>query len=165
MHTAIETERLHLQPLTTQDHEFIFELVNSKGWLEFISDRKVHSTHDAIAYINRIMTTPAIYYWVVRLKSNKRPAGFITFIKRSYLDYFDIGFAFLPQFHGFGYAHEAGRAVLSLASRQGVYPIVLATTVPSNVRSIHLLKKLGFHFKNEIDVENEKLHVYSSAAY
>jgi [ribosomal protein S5]-alanine N-acetyltransferase len=160
MQDKISTARLTLQLISTDDHEFIRELVNSKGWLAFIGDRNVHSTEDAIAYINKIISTKDLHYWVVKIKDTDTSVGIISFLKRSYLDHFDIGFAFLPQFHGFGYAYEATKEVLQIVSKNPQHQTVLATTVPNNIKSIELLIKLGLKFEKEVEVEQEKLHVY-----
>lgn len=101
------TERLTLALLTDSDHEFVRELVNSSGWLEFIGDRNVHSTADALAYINRILNTQDLFYWVVRLKDGNTPIGIISFLKRSYLEHFDLGFAMLPSFNGVGHIYAS----------------------------------------------------------
>jgi len=162
MQTEIITERLLLNILTQGDHDFIRELVNTEGWLQFIGDRNIHSEEAAIAYINKINGTPNFYYWVVRLKENHRPVGIITFIKRDYFTYFDIGFAFLPDYNGKGYAYEAANEVLSFIKLQPQLQTVLATTLPGNVRSINLLARLGFHFDREIVVGNNLLCVYST---
>ena len=42
-----------------------------------------------------------------------------------------------------------------------IHSHILATTIPNNINSIKLLKKLGFQFDKEIETDNEKLHVYS----
>src|SRR5438477_96284 len=112
MLTKLTTERLSLNALTAEDGDFVKELVNSKGWLQFIGDRNIHSKEEAIAYISKINTTPDFYYWVVHLKQTHEPIGIISFIKRSYLEYFDIGFAFLSQYSGKGYAYEAAKEIL-----------------------------------------------------
>ena len=57
MRNGIITERLSLNLLILNDHDFIMRLVNSHGWIEFIGDRNVHSKEDAIAYINKITNT------------------------------------------------------------------------------------------------------------
>lgn len=163
MLTNITTKRLFLDALAIEDHDFIHELVNSEGWLRFIGDRNIHSSEDAIAYIKKINSTPNLYYRVVRLKETNTPVGIITFIKRSYLDHFDIGFAFLPEYSGKGYAYEAAKEVLSVVGLQPDHSIVLATTMPANVNSIKLLTRLGLRFEKEIEVSNDKLHVYSTA--
>ena len=160
MNTTITTERLILNTIAVSDSDFMFALLNSKGWLEFIGDRKVHSGEDAIEYIKKIQKTKDLTYWVVRLKSDDTPIGIISFLKRSYLENFDIGFAFLPEFFGRGFAYEAAKEVLSIVSKQPEYATILATTIPGNINSIRLLNKLGLYFEKEIEVENEKLHVY-----
>jgi len=160
----VTTERLSLSALTVEDTDFIQELVNTKGWLQFIGDRNIHSKEDAISYINKINATPDFYYWVVRLIDTFESIGIISFIKRDYLEHCDIGFAFLPQYAGKGYAYEAAREILSIISSKPEHSIVVATTLPNNVSSIKLLAKLGFHFDKEIEVGCEKLHVYSNAA-
>lgn len=162
MQTEITTQRLILNLITDEDDDFMRTLVNTEGWLKFIGDRNVHSKEDAIAYIQRIKNTPNLFYWVVRLKDTPTPLGIISFLKRSYLEHFDIGFAFLPEYKGCGYAYEGAEKVLAIASQKGEYSPILATTIPQNIASIKLLNKLGLHFEREIEVENMKLHVYSN---
>jgi len=164
MQTIITSSRLTLNIVTTADHDFIMALVNTKGWLDFIGDRNVHSKDDAIAYIEKINNNPDVTYWVVRVTDNNIPVGLISFIKRKYLDHFDIGFAFLPEYNGQGYAYEAAKEVLSIAGNNPKYATILATTIPGNAKSIKLLTKLGLHFDREIEVDNEQLYVYSNAA-
>jgi RimJ/RimL family protein N-acetyltransferase len=161
MKTSIITERLLIDLLATSDEDFIFEIVNTKGWLKFIGDRNIHSKEDAAVYIKKILSNSNIIYYIVRLKENKIPAGIISFIKRDYLQHWDIGFAFLPKFEGRGYAFEAAKEVLLAAIKNPEHSNIFATTLPGNVSSIKLLKKLGLIFKEEIQVENELLHLYS----
>jgi RimJ/RimL family protein N-acetyltransferase len=160
----LSTSRLNLNILTLEDYDFISSLVNTNGWIEYIGDRNVHSKNDAIAYINKILSTENLFYWVVRINETNTPIGIISFLKRSYLENFDIGFAFLPEYNGNGYAYEAAKEILSIVSKQPEYNRVLATTIPSNEKSIKLLIKLGFSFEKKIEVENEKLAVYSCEA-
>jgi [ribosomal protein S5]-alanine N-acetyltransferase len=162
MQNKIFTERLNLNLLSLEDDEFIISILNSPGWIEFIGDRNVHSKDDAIAYINKIRHTQNLFYWVVNIRESNTPIGIISFLKRNYLEHFDIGFAFLPQFNGNGYAYEAAKEVLSVVSKNPAYHPVLATTLPKNISSINLLTKLGLRFKNEIEVENEVLHIYTN---
>jgi len=163
MQPNLSTQRLLLDIISENDHEFIHSLVNSRGWLQFIGDRNIHTETDSVEYIKRIKKTPDFFYWVVRLKDTNIPIGIISFLKRSYLEYFDIGFAFLPEFYGRGYAYEAAERILSIANKKAEYPTILATTVPDNISSIKLLTKLGFSFEKPIEVQNEILHIYSNS--
>ena len=160
----ITTTRLSLDALQTEDCDFIQELVNTKGWLQFIGDRNVHSKEDALAYIHKINGSSNLYYWVVRLADTNTPVGIITFMKRDYLEHFDIGFAFLPQHSGKGFAYEAAGEILSMVRSKPEHPVVLATTKPDNLSSIKLLTRLGLCFDKEIEIGEEHLHVYKSCA-
>ena len=157
---SITTNRLHIQPTSKNDTSFILELVNTKGWLQFIGDRNVHSISEANTYIDTILTTENLFYWTVQTKETKTPIGIITFLKRSQLDHFDLGFAFLPEYGKKGYAYEASKAVLQFVRKQLEQQAVLAVTLPFNLSSIQLLKKLDFRFLKEIDRGNENLQVY-----
>jgi [ribosomal protein S5]-alanine N-acetyltransferase len=157
------TERLLIQPLTITDDSFILELVNTEGWITFIGNRNITSQVDARAYILRILENKNTSYWVVKRKDNLQAMGIVTYIKRDYLEHHDIGFAFLPNFSNNGYAYEATTAVLTQLIKEHKVSHILATTVPENIRSIKLLKKIGLAFEKEIDVANETLHVYGAS--
>ena len=161
MQNNYTTQRLSLDKLTLNDAEFILELVNTPGWLQFIGDRNIHSVADATAYIQKIIDNANISYWVVRQKEDQTATGVITFIKRDYLDYHDIGFAFLPAYAGQGYAAEAAFAVLQDAVSDPAHTYVLATTIKENTSSIKLLQKLGLRYREEVTSEGELLHVYA----
>ena len=154
------TDRLNVDPLVLTDDVFIMELVNTKGWIEFIGNRNVNSLKDAADYIRKILTSPNVVYWIVKLNNNSQPIGAVTLIKRNYLDHHDIGFAFLPEHSGKGYAFESASELLKKVIYHPDYSTILATTVPGNVNSIRLLEKLGLHYEKEIDADGEKLLVY-----
>lgn len=157
----MDTERLTLALVDIKDAEFMIKLLNTEGWLTFIGNRNVYTTDDAIAYISKIKQTEDLFYWVVRIKDTNTPIGIISFLKRSYLDHFDIGFAFLPGQSGKGYAYEASKKVLSVVTQDPKHATILATTIHANTKSISLLKKLGLHFSKEMKVGDQTLHVYS----
>ncbi len=161
--TSLTTDRLLIEPLTVNDNAFIFELVNTDGWLTFIGNRNISSQVEATAYIQKIVDAANIIYWVVKLKDTKIKIGIITFIKRDYLKHHDIGFAFLPAFANHGYAYEASSAVLNSIFHTHNLSHILATTIPENKSSIKLLKKLGLLFHNEIEIEKKTLCVYSAS--
>lgn len=160
MSLHFETEYLYIEPLTIEDSMFILELVNTPDWLKFIGDRNVRNQEYAIAYINRILSNPDVAYWTVRLKTNQIAIGVITLIKRDYLPNHDIGFAFLPQYCGKGYAFEATKAVIDELSKMSFHSILQAITIKDNHSSIKLLERTGFKFERMIKIENDELAVY-----
>lgn len=160
MNNEFITERLLLTELAAEQADFILELLNTEGWLNFIGDKNVHTSEDAAAYIEKINTSGYAKYWTVYHKDSNEPIGIVTLIKRDYLDYHDIGFAFLPRHSGKGYAFEAVKAVLSTLLTQPEYKMLTAVIIPTNQRSIGLLKKLCFWFSREVTRDHELLHIY-----
>ncbi len=61
----LTTSRLVIEPLTLNDNDFIFKLVNTEGWLKFIGDRNIKSTDEAADYIRKILASKNIFYWVI----------------------------------------------------------------------------------------------------
>lgn len=157
----INTERLSLRLLNNTDPEFILELVNMPEWIRFIGDRNVHSTEDAQNYIQNALLDTTSQYWIVSLKEDKIPIGLITFMKRSYLLHFDIGFAFLTQYTNLGYAYEAVNAVVETILSDPSHEKIAAILLPENKKSIRLLQRLGLRFDTEIKKKEQVLHLYS----
>ncbi len=155
-----ETSRLLLKLMTIEDYQFIKTLVNTEGWITFIGDRKVNTDEDSKNYIQKLLDNKNINYWVVTLKSNLTPIGVITLIKRDALEFQDLGFAFLPEFGGKGYAFEASAFLLDELKSSVPNQTISAITIPENNKSIMLLEKLGFIFKEKTVIENETLFVY-----
>jgi RimJ/RimL family protein N-acetyltransferase len=150
MKSILETERLVLRPFTHDDARFIVTLVNTPGWIEFIGDRNIKTQEQAITYLeNGPLKSYELHGFglsMVELKDRGTPIGMCGLLKRETLDYPDIGFAFLPEYTGKGYALEIAKSTLTFANEQlNIHPI-LAIVMPTNTRSIQLLEKVGMKF-------------------
>jgi RimJ/RimL family protein N-acetyltransferase len=156
----METSRLILSALTLNDTSFIFELLSTPLWINFIGDRNIKTEDDAAAYIQKIVDSPTTNYWVVKLKQQSTAVGIVTFMKRDYLDYYDIGYAFLPQFAKQGYAYEATKKLLDEMKPR--HKRIVATVLKENESSIKLLQKLGMNFEREMEINAEFLQLYST---
>ncbi|QJW96958.1 GNAT family N-acetyltransferase [Frigoriglobus tundricola] len=152
MLTVCATHRLALRRLTVEDAPFIFELVNNESWLRFIGDKGVRTLADAQKYI---LNGPVEMYtrfgfglWLVETRDeNSTPIGICGLIKREALNDVDLGFAFLPEFWGKGYAFEAASAAMIYGKMALKLKRIAAITAPDNHRSAKLLVKLGFQFE------------------
>src|SRR6185503_17852320 len=140
---VLEIDRLIVRWMTTDDAEFILGLLNEPSWLRFIGDKGVRTIEDACVYI---LKGPAEMYvrlgfglYVVELKEGGLRVGLCGLIKRDFLDDVDIGFAFLPNFWGKGYAYESASAVI--AHGQAVFNLkrIAAITTLDNHSSARLL--------------------------
>ena len=61
MNLNLETERIYMRPLMIKDVDFIIQLLNSKGWIQFIGDRNVKDIKAANDYIQRILLNVMFY--------------------------------------------------------------------------------------------------------
>ncbi|MBT0608629.1 GNAT family N-acetyltransferase [Aequorivita echinoideorum] len=143
----IYTERLQIRKYTLLDAPFIYELMNSEGWLKNIGNRNINSIADAEAYLERhylsIYSSQGFGPYKVLLKDSSTAIGSCGLYKRDNLDFPDIGFAFLPEFVGQGYALEAAKAIMKYASEELKIEKIVGITLPENITSVKLLKKIG----------------------
>jgi len=147
---VLETERLLLRTITPDDAPFYLELVNDAAFIEFIGDRGIRTLEAAReAIVNGPVAMQAALghsLYMVELKADRTPIGMCGLIKRETLAEVDIGYAFLSEYRGQGYAYEAASAVFGYAPAIGLRRL-MAITSPSNTASIALLSKLGFRFQ------------------
>lgn len=162
MEASLTSVRLSLNLLQLEDAAFIFELVNTPAWIRFIGDRNVSSKTKAEAFVQSVIDNPNVDYWVVRSAPNSAPVGIVSLVKRDYLDFHDVGFAFLPEHTKKGFAYEASCILLRQLAKEDLSPTILATTVKDNSSSIALLEKLGFHFDKQIENDGEELFLYAA---
>jgi [ribosomal protein S5]-alanine N-acetyltransferase len=163
------SDRLILRRFNLNDADFIVELLNTDGWIRNIGDRNVKTTPQARGYLEngpiRSYLINGFGLYLVELKSDGRPIGMCGLIKRDYLEHIDIGFAFLPEYTGKGYAHEIAKKTLEYAFENLNQEKIMAITLPENSPSIKLLEKLGFVYDGKVMDKNtsEELSVYATA--
>lgn len=155
----LKTKRLKLRELTKGDAAFVLKLMNDPLWLRFIGDRHIRTIEDAENHILQKMipnyAALGFGFYLVELKDNHAPIGICGLVKRPFLDHIDIGFAFLPEYHGRGYAFESAFAVLNFAKNDLGIDHIVAITDPENTRSIKLLEKLGLRYSKTIRFGDE----------
>ncbi|MEZ6016702.1 MAG: CPXCG motif-containing cysteine-rich protein [Planctomycetota bacterium] len=146
----LSTERLTLREFVPEDAPFVLELLNEPSFLRFIGDRGARTLAQAEAYIQeRLRASYAKHghgLLLVERKRDRAPLGMCGLVRRAGLDGPDLGFAFLEQHTGHGYATEAASAVLS----ESRFEVVLAITSQDNERSIRLLENLDFRFERTL---------------
>jgi RimJ/RimL family protein N-acetyltransferase len=164
----IETERLLLRQMTSDDAAFILELLNEPSFIQNIGDRGVRTPEEARLYI---LNGPVASYakngfglYLVTLKETKEPMGMCGLIKRDSLDDVDIGYAFLPRFWSKGYAVESAQAVKAYARDVVGLKRLIAITDPANEGSIRVLEKLGLRFEKMVRLSEDDIELKLFAA-
>ena len=170
----LETERLILREIIETDDEFVLDLLNQPSFIKYIGDRNVRTIEQSREFIeNRYRQSYRVNgfgLYAVELKSEirnlKSQIGICGFVKRDSLPDADIGFAFLPQFCGKGYALESANAVMKYGRDVLGLARVLAITSQDNESSGRLLEKIGFKFESLIKMppDTEELKLFSSDA-
>jgi RimJ/RimL family protein N-acetyltransferase len=160
---VLETERLVLRRLSADDAEFILGLLNQPSFLQYIGDKGVRNTEDAIRYIQ---TGPQASYeqfgfglYLVEVKESGVPMGMCGLLKRDSLPDVDIGFAFLPEYWSQGFAFEAAAAVMTYGREVLGLRRIVAITSLENSASIKLLNKIGLRFERLIKLEEDRPEV------
>lgn len=156
---VLETERLRLRRLTTEDAPFVLELLNDPSFIRNIGDRGVRDVESARRYVtDGAVASHAKHGYgmdLVELRSTGESLGLCGLVRRDYLDDPDLGYAFLPRFTGRGYAVESAAAVLAHARAALGLSRVLAIVSPGNEPSIRLLGKIGLRYERLITPPGE----------
>jgi RimJ/RimL family protein N-acetyltransferase len=93
-------------------------------------------------------------YVVVRKLDNAK-LGTCGLFDRDGLEGIDIGFAFLPEFEGQGYAFEAAERLKKAGIEDFKIKNLTAITAKYNLRSQRLLEKLGMRFSKHVTLPND----------
>jgi [ribosomal protein S5]-alanine N-acetyltransferase len=146
-----ETTRLRLRYIADGDAAFIVELLNDPDFLRNVGDRGVRDQSDARRYI---ISGPVASYqrfgfglYLIELRGSAEAIGLCGLLHRDTHPDVEIGFALLPRFRGRGYALEAARATLHLATVTFALQRLVALTAPDNDSSMRVLEALGFRFE------------------
>ncbi|MCC7358692.1 MAG: GNAT family N-acetyltransferase [Anaerolineales bacterium] len=154
MTPVIETERLALRRATLADAPFLLDLWNQPSYIQHIRDWGARTVAQAEALLQeRILASYRLNgfgQFVVTLKAGGAPIGLCGLIRRAGLEDVDVGYAFLPQHWGNGYALEAAQACVRYGLTTLGLRRVVAIVSPGNERSIRLLEKLGLRYEKTI---------------
>ena len=157
---VLETERLLLRRITTDDSEFILELLNEPSFILNIGDKGVRTTADAARYIQNgpIQSYERFGFglYLVELKDSGEPIGICGLLKRDTLKDVDVGFAFLPRFWSRGYAVESAAAVMAYGKNVLGIRRIAAITTPDNSKSIKVLERIGLRFERMMRLSEDE---------
>jgi RimJ/RimL family protein N-acetyltransferase len=155
----ITTARLSLSTISIDDATFYLQLLNEPSWHQFIGDRGIRTLEEAKTAISNgpieMQNRLGFSLYIVKLSDTGTPIGLCGLLKRDYLEDADLGYAFLPQYWGQGFAHEAASAVVKYAKDELKMTRLLATTDLDNEASMQLLIKLDFTLIKTLSLHKE----------
>lgn len=135
----METDRLILRTYKTQDLQDYYEYVSNPEVVKFepYKPMTIEQAEKDLHY--RIKSDEFI---AVELKENHKMIGNVYLGKRDF-NTLEIGFVFNLKYQKNGYATEACKALIEKSFSEGIHRIY-AECDPDNIRSWHLLERLGF---------------------
>ena len=161
----IETERLILRPFTLDDIEPSYQMNLDPEVTKYTGDGGVVS-REAIDY--RIKTHVFGDYqkhgfgrFAVELKETGNFIGFAGLKFLPEMNEVDIGYRFMQEHWGKGYATESGKASLAFGFEELKLNRIIGIAMPENTASVHVLKKLGLTFEKEMMEDGDLVCIYS----
>lgn len=153
----IETERLLLRPFTRGDVDAVFAYRQRDDVARFLFDEPMSRESCAEAVQARVGQTgfekegDKIFLAVER-RDDRAMIGEVSLILRSAgARQAELGYIFHPEFHGYGYATEAGDAVLRLGFAGAGMHRIYAQCDARNTASARVMERLGMrreaHFR------------------
>lgn len=154
----LESERLLYRPVNINDSAEIIALRGNETNMKFIPRPLVKTEKEALEHIQMIqekIDSNEGINWAVTEKNNDQLIGLIGHYRIKPEHYrSEIGYMFLPQHHGKGYATESIKRILKYAFEEMNVHSVEAVIDPKNNASEQVLKKIGFN-KEAHFIENE----------
>ncbi len=152
----IQTERLELRPVSNSDLEFKMEMETNPKVMAHIGSGEVR-TPEQIAdslkrYLLMAQENPFLGQWVVIEKSTRKNIGTIGLrppATEKRMDGLEIGFAYIPESWGKGFASEAARGVIDYVHRHFPSKRILAMVAKENAASKKVLNKIGMKLVGE----------------
>lgn len=156
---AFETGRLILRPFTPDDAEAWLPLISLPEIVRYTGDTPAGSVEEARELLcSRPLRDYALYGFgrlAVIEKDSGRLVGFCGFKYVVELGEVDIGYRFLPDCWGKGYATESAAALMQHRKRVHGIRRVVGTVHPDNPGSSRVLEKLGLRFERLLEPDDE----------
>ncbi|AOT10519.1 GNAT family N-acetyltransferase [Pseudoalteromonas luteoviolacea] len=151
------TLRCRVRKATINDVSFIIQLLNQQSFIKNIGDKRVKDEPSAKEYIKQAFLMQyeleRCAPYIVCLTSGEA-IGIAGFYQRSYLQNPDLGYAFIDEYTGKGYAKEVCQQLLIVAHQHFKLTQLHAVTDINNISSKKLLNKLGFKQVGKIHVQS-----------
>lgn len=164
----IETSRLLIRSFTVDDAEAYWPLVSSPEVLRYVGEPAVTS----IEAVRDLLETRPLrdyrLYGYGRMACIEKDSGrLLGFSGLKYLDDMDetdVGYRFLPEAWGKGYATESAAAIMARQSAEFGLRRIIGLVEPENEGSVRVLKKLGLTLERRLaDAAQGELDLYAVA--
>lgn len=167
----IETKRLILRDIRTEDLNGMFELDSNPNVHKYLGNNPVKTKSESLKYIEKIQKQYkqfGIGRFAVIEKKSKQFIGwsgikFNTGPKEalgSKTDFYDIGYRFIERYWNKGYATETAIVALDYGFKELKLKTIVGAAEIGNIASNRILEKIGLKYKEQFPFENEMINWY-----
>ncbi|MDN3694559.1 GNAT family N-acetyltransferase [Chryseobacterium tructae] len=163
MKNILETNRLFLRELTTEDADHFYELNSNPNVIQYTGDSSFENVEEALAFLKNYRDYHENGYgrWAVIDKSNTEFLGWCGLKYDKFKDETDIGFRFFERNWNKGLATESAAGCLKYGFDKLHLKKIVGRAMSENIASIKVLQKLGLTFDKEFDFNGQKGVMYS----
>lgn len=165
MNIIIETERLVLRTFTVEDAPLIYELNSDPEVIRYTGDpmKDLHHAQQVLEQV--ILPQYALYNhgrWAVHIKPEMVFIGWCGLKARPERNEIDLGYRFMKNSWGKGYATEAAYACLKYGFEGLGLKRIVGRAMPENTASLRVLEKLGMQYIGEELVDDHPAKTYEA---
>lgn len=166
----METSRLILRELMPTDVEGMFELDSNPLVHKYLGNNPIKSKEEAtnaIKFIRQQYVDRGIARWAAIEKASGDFIGW-SGLKlnmkgeelNGLVNFYDVGYRFIPRYWGKGYATESARAALKYGFESMGLKTIVGAAEQDNIGSNKVLRKIGLRYCNEFLYEDIKCNWY-----
>jgi len=163
MKIILKTNRLYLREFNIHDSLNLFQLNRDKEVLKYTGDIPFKTVEEALSFIENYNDYQQFGFgrWAVYLKGNNKFLGWCGLKNDLTKNEIDIGFRFLKEEWGKGYATEAAKACVDFGLTKLKITKIVGRAYVENKASIEVLKKIGLKFRNNFLYDNKPAVLYT----
>jgi ribosomal-protein-alanine N-acetyltransferase len=146
----LETERLQLRPMKSEDAYHLFQLNSDPEVVKFTGDGVSLNVADAQRILSDIVFPQYQKYKMGRFTVLLKDGTYLGWCGLKYFpetDEVDLGYRLLKRFWGQGFATEASFCSLKYGFEELNLKRILARAMPENLASIKVIQKVGMTFR------------------
>ncbi len=165
MNIIIETERLLLRTFTGDDAPLIYKLNLDPVVTRYTGDPIKDFNHAQQVLVQAILPQYALYNygrWAVHIKPGMQFIGWCGLKNRPEKNEIDLGYRFIKDAWGKGYATEAASACLHYGFKKLNLHRIVGRAMPENIGSIRVLEKCGMQYVGEEVVDDHPAKTYEA---
>ena len=165
MNVVFETNRLLLRTFSVEDASLIYELNLDPDVTRYTGDPVKDLHHAQLILEQTILPQYALYNhgrWAVHVKPDLEFIGWCGLKNRPERNEIDLGYRFIKNAWGKGYATEAAYACLNYGFKTLNLHRVVGRAMPQNIASLRVLEKCGMQYIGDEVVDDHPAKTYEA---